>query len=848
MDEPTILDAHEDPDTKATLLDARPPTPPKPKRHWGWRLLATVSITVVVGALLALVGLVFLTQDLPELRSLDDYRPPQASVVYGHEGEVVGRFSKERRTVVPFKKIPRIMIDAVIASEDADFFKHEGVDILGIARCVVKNFLAGRKRCGGSTITQQTVKTFFLTPEKTYLRKTRELILAKRVEEALSKEDILFLYLNQIYFGHGAYGVQEAAQVYFGKDVEDIKVHEAALLAGLPQSPSRLDPYKYEDRARKRRTYVLSRLHELGKIDNKTHEESQNAPIELASGRSETYLDNNSHYIAHVRAVLTEELGEDVLFTGGLSVHTGLDPLIQSAADSSLERGVEAIDKRQGWRGPLLHLEPPEAKALIEALEARRANAKPKKSKDSTSPLIWDLSSFGSSPRNLSPRHLAERARMRRVIPGGTYGGIVIRVEDASLTAVVALSDELHVNLPFRTALRWARPFNVKQNTPYPTRPSEVLKKGDIVLVRTKPSKNKKGVEKWRGTLEQRPLAQAAVVVIDPQTREVRALSGGYGPGAGTFNRAIQARRQPGSTFKPIVYAAAFATRKFTPISECLDAPRVYRDPYAKKSWKPQNYSGTFDGVISLRRALTLSKNLCSVELIDKIGVDTVLKTARRMGLRKRLPRNLTLALGSGDVTPLEMTNALTTLADNGRYAEPIFIRKVVNAENKVLLESKAQYEQALDPAVAYQVVSLMQSVVEEGTAQRVKALNRPVAGKTGTTNESRNAWFIGFTPQLVTGVWVGLDDNRPLGPSETGGRAAIPIWLKTMTAALKDKPALEFVAPSDVVFAHVDPETRKLAPPNHPGARTEPFLPGTEPTEVLEPGVSEPGLWDDYE
>lgn len=790
---------------------------------------------MVLGALLLLLGLLFLSRDLPEMRTLADYHPPQTTVVYGAGGEIVGRFAQERRTVVPFSKFPDMLVKSVLASEDAGFYEHEGVDYLGIARCVVINVLSGRKRCGGSTITQQTVKTFFLTPEKTYTRKLRELVLAKRVEESLEKNDILFLYLNQIYYGHGAYGAQEAARVYFGKDVSDLNVPEAALLAGLPQSPSRLDPYRHPERARKRRSYVLRRLAELGHIDEATRETSDAAPLDLAWGEHETYIDNGSHYVAHVKKILLEhpEIGEEQLLNGGLAIHTGLDPKMQAAADKALEEGARAIDKRQGWRGPLLHLEPSDAKALVEQLEQARAEVDPNP-EEGDAPIIWDLSDFATAPRNALPEQLAELARTRRFDPKRTVAGLVTEVSDGARKAVVSLGGDVQVTLPLRGGLGWARKFSISGWTPAPKRPSDVLSVGDVV--RVAPEKPAKGQHQWTGQLEQRPLAEAAVVVIDPTTREVRALSGGYGTGAGTFNRAVQARRQAGSTFKPFVYAAAFETRAFTPISTCLDAPRVIRDPHTGKTWKPHNYGHKFDGEMSLRRALTLSKNLCSVRLIEDVGVDKVLSMAHRLGVQSPLPKAYSLALGAGDVTPLEMTNAYATLAAQGQYREPIFVRKVTDPQGQVLLESNPEPKQVVDPAVVFQVVSMMQSVVEEGTAQRVKQLERPVAGKTGTTNEARNAWFVGFTPDLVAGVWVGFDDNRPLGPSETGGRAAIPIWLDTMTSALADRPPLEFVAPSTIVFATVNPKTGKLVPPDDPEARTEPFLAGTEPDEIAAP------------
>lgn len=845
MDDPTVIVPRYE---RPHVFDGRPPRAPR-RRRWGLRLLLVGAVGALLGSVALLAGLAVVSRDLPPLERLRDYRgrAPQATVVYGANGEVVGRFARERRTVVEFEAIPKVMIDAVVASEDAGYFEHEGVDYLGIARCVVKNLLSGRKRCGGSTITQQTVKTFFLSSEKTYVRKLRELVLAKRVEESLTKQHILYLYLNQIYFGHGAYGVQEAAKIYFGKDVQDIDLAEAALLAGLPQSPSRLDPFRHPDRAKNRRHYVLGRMRELGMIDDKRHAEADEERFDLAWEGVEAYLDNETHFMSEIRRRLLEDprVGEELLLSGGLSIQTGLDPKLQAAADAALTQGVEAIDKRQGYRGPLLHLDPKDAKALRDLLGKRLEAVDPPRDDDvdpDVSPIVFDLSPLERAAKGLEPRELAELARTPRFFPDRVYAGIVTEVIDGRSQAVVTLG-AVKVVLPMRSGLGWARPFDIARWTRRPRRPSEVLKAGDVVRVRALQPLEGGDPRRWSGKLEQVPLTQAAVVVIDPRTREVRALSGGYGTGAGTFNRAVQARRQAGSTFKPFVYAAAFETRDFTPVSECLDAPRTFYDPYLGRKWEPKNYGGRFDGRISLRKALTLSKNLCSVRLIEHDGVGPVRVTdvARRLGVTSELPNNLTLALGSGAVAPIEMVNAYASLAAGGVYDDAVFIRRVEGPKGDVLFEHQPQPRPALDPAVAYIVTSMMQSVVEEGTARAVSQLDRPIAGKTGTTNDSRDAWFIGFTPSLAAGVWVGFDDNRPLGPGETGGRAAIPIWLDTVRAAVEGQEPEAFVAPSSVVFASVDPESGKLAPPGYPDARVEPFLPGTEPTEILDPSAPPP-------
>ncbi len=833
----------ENTDITPVLAPARP--------WWFWALVASVGAAVVV-AVVALVVLEVVGRSLPALESLEHYREraKQASVVYGAGGEVIGRFAEERRTLVSYEQIPQAMKDAVVAAEDSDFFTHGGVDLSGILRCVVKNALSGRKRCGGSTITQQMVKTFLLSSEKTYIRKLKEIVLAKRVEDQRSKDEILELYLNQIYFGQGAYGVQEAARVYFGKDAKDLGLEEAALLAGLPQAPSRLSPFSNPDGALRRRSYVLKRMLETEKIDAEAHQRADAAP--LPSAPNDPHPDRASYFLAQVRRdledallhqrPLAERLGyregdgrtpaEVLLLTGGLSIQTGLDLETQAAAEDAVEKGLTALDRRQGWRGPLFRLEPPAVRALEEALAARSPKDEPVAS-------AWDLGLGAMNERE----DVSARAHRRPLATGADFVGWVTEVDDPAGHATVGLGD-VQVRLPL-SGMAWARPFDLGRITARPGRPSDVLSPGDVVLV-TLEKANEDG--SWRGTLSQRPAAQAAVVVLDPTSRAVRALVGGSGSGAAGFNRAVQARRQAGSTFKPVVYAAAFASREFTTVSRCLDAPRTYRDPWTEKTWRPQNYGRSFDGDISFRTALTFSKNTCSVELVDKLGVDPVLKMAQQLGLQGPLPRNLTLALGTAEVSPLEMTNAYATLADGGRWRAPVVVQRVLR-NGEVLFEREDAERAALEPGVAYLLTSLMTSVVEEGTAKAVRQLDREIAGKTGTTNDARDAWFIGYTPNLVAGVWVGFDDNRPLGPGETGGRAAIPIWLSTMGPALRDKPREEFAAPGDVVMTTVDPETGRLAPSKHPGARDEPFLAGTEPTTVVESErPAERGLWDDYE
>lgn len=799
------------------------------KKRWLRRIAVALLLAVVFGAIGAVALIAVLSRDLPQINSLNDYKPKQSTVVYGARGQVVARFASERRTLVDYDRIPRAMVDAVVASEDSEFFNHEGLDYAGMLRCAVKNVFAFKIACGASTITQQTVKTFLLSPKQTMGRKLREMILAKRVEDALTKDEILYLYLNQIYFGHGAYGVQEAAQVFFGKDVSRLSLEEAALLAGLPQSPVRLDPYRYPERALARRSYVLGRLRATGKIDEDAFKKANDTALKLDWNQAEQDLDSSNHYASHVRGMLEAMFGKERATDGGLKVYTGLDPEMQREAERAVREGLRSLDKRQGWRGPLMHLEPDRSKALSSLLDARREKLGTSASTStSAGPVIWDLRALRPQVEGSADiEALAEEARFPRFEMEKIYGGLVAEVDDTGKEAVVDLGGSVRIHLPLRTGLSWARKFDVTRATKAPRVPSDVLRIGDVVLVRGTTMRKTEII----GVLEQIPKAESSLVAIEPSSREVRAMVGGYGVGAGTFNRAVQARRQAGSTFKPFVYAAAFETGSYTPITLCLDAPRVYRDPWTGRSWKPENYGGTFDGEITLREALTQSKNLCSVELIDRLGVEHVLDVAKRSGIESPMPRNLTVALGSGDVTPLEMVNSYATIASGGVFSEPVFITKVLAPDDAVMFEYVKEERQAMRPEIAYQVTSLMQSVVESGTAQRVRSLERPVAGKTGTSNEARNAWFVGFTPDLVAGVWVGFDNNDPLGPQETGGRAAIPIWLDLMQKAVANTPAHDFVAPPGIVFAHVDPKHGKLASPDEPNARLETFISGTEPT-----------------
>jgi penicillin-binding protein 1A len=640
---------------------------------WRRRLLR-YSVACVVLLNLVVIGEWHATSALLPATGLHDYDPPQSTHIYSANGHLVAQLYHQRRTVVSLEQVPAHVTRAFLAAEDANFYEHGGIDYIGIVRAFLKNLRPGARRQGASTITQQTVKALVVGTERSYSRKLKEALLARRLELIMSKDEILHIYLNEIYFGDGAHGVEEASHTYFGKPVEALTVAEGATLAGIPKRPSRYNPRAHPEEARRRRDYVLEQMQRQGWLTRDEVAAAVRGPVELAP--PSPYLDVAPHYVEHVRRLLVERFGEELVYKGGLDVHTGLDVGLQDSGHQHVRHGLDAVHAR--------------------------------------------------------------------------------------------------------------------------------LKPG------------------------RRP--EGALVAIDPHTREVRALVGGYDLGANGFNRATQASRQPGSAFKPIVYAAGLATRKITPASQCADAPLVVYDQETGESWKPDNYNAQqYSGYISHRSALMRSINTCSIRIADRVGVESIIEMAHALGIESALPEDLTIALGSGDVSPLELASAYSTIAAGGRAADPIFIRRVVNPEGTLLHLASSGTRPAIEPAVAFVLTSMLQSVVDGGTGSRARALGRDIAGKTGTSNESRNLWFSGFSPDLVTTVWVGYDDNAPVG-GLTGGSGALPIWVDFMADALAGTPKRSFVAPPGVRFVQIDPETGALASPG--AGLTEVFVAGTEPDE----------------
>jgi penicillin-binding protein 1A len=755
-----------------------------------WRhglLIAALALAglVALGALGLVGAFWYFGRDLPPVEALHEYKPPQTTRVLDRHGALVGEIFLERRTVVPMERIPRVLILSILAAEDADFYQHEGMDFTGILRATSRLALTGKPVQGGSTITQQLIKVMLLSPERTFARKFRELILARRLEQELSKDEILYLYLNHINFGHGRYGVQEAAQYYFGKDVQDLSLAEASLIAGAPQAPARLSPRTHPEAARRRQTYVLGQLERKREshwpdLTLEEVEEARQAVVRLAPPPESAQ--RAPGVVALAAQALRERVSEAAFRQGGHTVHTTIDLAVQRQAHESVQKGLEAVDERNGYRAPLAVPKKKakgKAPAPVDALAMGRTYDAVVTGVDAEQGLLFvDVSGHPASVE---------------LGPGGRYN-----------PKELGAADFAEVGAPLRVSILRAADPSVPD-------------------------------AKAHARLELGP--EGAAVVIDPRSREVLALVGGYEDGSG-FNRAVQAVRQPGSTFKPIVYALGIQRRLFTPATRVLDAPAVYDE------WKPRNFeTWRHEGPVRLRVGLAKSINLVAVRVIERIGPEAVVELSKRLGITTPLEPFLGLALGASDVRPIELVNAYATFAAGGRWAPYRLVTRIEGPDGEVIAEPAAEpARQVLTPAEAYVVTSLLQSVVTEGTAQAAQKLGRPVAGKTGTSNDARDAWFVGYTPNVVAGVWVGFDDRRPLGRRESGGRTALPIWMDVTRAAEKGRPVLDFPIPSGVATARIDPVSGLLAFDGMATAVDEVFLEGTVPTETARrPEVADP-------
>ena len=731
----------------------------------------------------------FWSSNLPYIGSLREYNPPIITEIYSDDGQIIGKFWDEKRIVVSIDQVPRQLINAFVAAEDSRFFKHEGVDFQSIIRAFIKNLVAGQIEQGGSTITQQVTRSLLLkSQERTYKRKAREAILSLQIEKSFSKEQILFLYLNQIYMGHGSYGVEAAALTYFDKKAAELNLAESALLAGLPQAPSRYSPIQNLEKAKARQKYVLERMREEGFISKAEEIEAFNTPI-VITGKGESSFEKSPCFTEYIRRYLEKQYGRDLLYRGGLRVYTTVNLDMQKWADEALVEGLRELDKREGYRGPIISIKTEE----IEMFN----------------------------------REAEEILRLNPPEIGSIVQGVVDSVDDENNQVVVNIGRELGV-LPL-SEMKWARKPDPEMAYYEASvkRPGDVLKRGDVILCLIKDEM--KSPYRWQLSLEQELLVEGSVFVIETGTGQVKAMIGGRDFNISQFNRAIQARRQPGSSFKPIIYSAALDDG-MTPSTVILDTPYISTMNPDEEVWRPKNYKENFLGPTLFRTALIQSLNVITVKILKSVGVENVINYARRMGIESDLAPDLSLALGSSGLSLKEITTAYSVFANGGLLVEPFFIERIEDRRGMILEENQTSYREAISIDTAYVMTDLLKGVVTEGTGWRIRALNRPAAGKTGTTNDLRDAWFIGYTPSLVTGVWVGYDDRRPMSKGETGSRAASPIWLYFMSQILKDKPVEDFVAPKGVVFTKIDAEKGLLASPFSKKTVFQAFKQGTEP------------------
>jgi penicillin-binding protein 1A len=812
-------------------------------------------VVLGVGGVLATgVAYLILLRDLPDFRSLEDYRPSLTTRVLDRKGRTIGEFFERRRQMVRMQEIPEHVVLAFVASEDDAFFQHAGLDYVAILRAAWVDLLAGEKKQGASTITMQTAKNLLLSPERAWRRKIKEMILARRIEERFSKDEILFLYLNEIYFGSGAYGIGQAARTYFDKRVGDLSVSEAALLAGLPKAPSKYSPFSNPDAAEKRRRYVLEQMHDAGFVADDDYEQTlADVP---AVKRPEAYGDfaAAAYFTEEVRRALFEALGGEQVLHGGLTVHTTLDLDLQHAAVTSVRGGLEALDRRQGYRGPLRRVEASELLAEQErvAVENRLPGSE------------------GAEEERAWPAPFEPEGEIRPLV------GVVVEVDGRKKSARVAFGPGSEAEVLLED-VSWAREPN-PSSYPQPVKAiDKIFQVGDVTRFVATPAEDDENAGATRLTLLQEPLVEGALLSLEIETGEVLALVGGYDFERSEFDRALQARRQPGSAFKPIIYASALQDG-YTGASIVHDRPVVYTDEESGFTWRPQNYGRRFLGPLTLREALTRSVNNATIHLLKEVGVGRVMSTARKLGIDSPLDRNLSLALGASPVSLFELSRAYAVFPSGGRRVAPTFIRKVEDHQGALLLENVALSESdRVDPAEqaaedgelavevedvfvatgpdeeaedpnqplseidSYLTVELLRAVVHDprGTGRRAQTLGRSLAGKTGTTNDQGDAWFMGFSPDVLTGVWVGFDEVRLLGKGETGGRAALPIWIDFMREALRERPARDFPVPDGIVVVRIDRSSGLLADARSEDVFFQAFAEGTEPSETASKALS---------
>ena len=720
---------------------------------------------ILLGLLFTFSTLWYFSSDLPDYKILSNYKPPISSRVHSVQGQLIAEYALQKRFFIPYESIPKNVIYSFLSAEDKNFFSHPGVDAKSITRAIIKNIknIYSNKRLeGASTITQQVAKNFLLTNEVSIKRKIKEAILAFRIERAYSKERIMELYLNQIYLGEGTYGIAAASLEYFDKAVSELSYEEAAMLAALPKAPSKYNPYKSKKIAKTRRDFVLKNLYENSYINESEYKSLINKKIKIKKRKIEL-LEEANFYTEEVRRIISDTYGYDNLYKGGLSIRTPMNSSYQKESVYALRKGLESYDKRNGWRGPIINIDSENWKNKVKKFTIDKS-------------LQWKLA---------------------KVIEVNKLS-IKIETEDAELGFI-----------NFKN-VSWTRKKSF----------DDILKLNDIIYV--------KKIKKNKWSLKQLPKINGAIVVMDPYTGRVLAMSGGFSYNLSEFNRATQAQRQPGSAFKPFVYAAALENG-FTPSTLVLDAPFVIDQGEGLKTWKPENYGKKFYGPSTLRIGIEKSRNLMTVRVAQKVGFEEISKVANNFGIYNDVPELLSVSLGSAETTLVKLTNAYCTFVNGGKKVNPIFIDRIQDRRGKTIFNSdkrkcigckeisylqeevpfiKDKKAQIISTETAYQMTSLLEGVVKRGTGRKLKNLNIPLAGKTGTTNKNMDAWFLGFTSKLVIGVYVGFDVPKSLGKYETGAKAALPIFKTFVENVVKKKDARPFKIPKNINLVLVDAET----------------------------------------
>jgi len=719
----------------------------------------------ILGLLFLFSTLWYFSSDLPDYKILANYKPPMSSRVHSGEGQLIAEYALQKRIFIPYDFVPKNVINSFLSAEDKNFFSHPGIDAKSITRAVIKNLknIFSEKRLeGASTITQQVAKNFLLTNEVSVKRKIKEAILAFRIERAYSKERIMELYLNQIYLGEGTYGIAAASLEYFDKTVGDLNYEEAALLAALPKAPSKYNPYKSIKKAKERRNFVLKNLYENSYINKNQYEKLKKKKIKTKKRKIE-FLEEANFYSEEVRRIVNNTYGYDDLYKGGLSIKTPLNSNYQLESLKALREGLEEYDRRHGWRGPIINL----------------------------NQLDW-------------------QKNIKKFIPDKSLNWDLAKVIDVNkLNVKIEIKSKEIGFIDFKD-VTWTRKKSFE----------DLLKLNDIIYV--------KKIKKNKWSLKQLPEINGAIVVMDPYTGRVLAMVGGFSYKLSEFNRATQAKRQPGSAFKPFVYAAALENG-FTPSTLILDAPFVMEQGKGLKTWKPENYGKKFYGPSTLRVGIEKSRNLMTVRVAQKVGFEKISEITNSFGIYNDVPELLSVSLGSAETTLVKLTNAYCTFVNGGKKVSPIFIDRIQNRRGKTIFKAddrkclgckeisyleeeipslEDNKEQIISPETAYQITSMMEGVIQRGTGKKLRSLNLPLAGKTGTTNKNMDAWFLGFTSKLVIGTYVGFDEPKSLGRYETGAKAALPIFRKFVKNVVKKKEALPFKVPKNIKLVMVDAET----------------------------------------